>query len=823
LFSAIISSLKEERTLKLIIMYEENVPINPVPTAPLLPKSQEKLSFWSVLILVFLLPLFFIPSASINILVAKNSLLAGGVIVSMIFLLIGILRDGKVSFPRTYLMWFVVLAPLVYLAASYSSISRNLSFFGYTLEVGTFASMLLLFVLLGLVVMVLNSRSRIFKMYGGMFAAFLIVGVFALIKLFSGGNVLVLSNFSGNLGNPIGSWTDYSIYFALFAVLSVAALEWLGIKRPLRFALYITLVLSVFMLAVINFSIAWILALAGAVCILIQSVYQSMKTGGGENDTKRSLFNAKYSIGLTVVSLFFVLNPTISGTQSIGNSLSNMFGIQNSEVRPSWGATLDVTKPILKSDAILGAGPNTFGSEWLLNKPAVINGTAFWNVAFPFGIGFIPTQLASTGIIGALLWVVFFILILSLGVRYLWKRTLADSDRFITIGSYLATLLLWAASILYVPSLVILALAFIFTGMFIASLVVSGAVGSRTITLAGSPKKNLVAVFVVILLLLGVTTFGFKVFQKTMSVVYFQKALLAANISETTPEALKEQVTKAIRFSPQDLYYRALSTLAFNQAQQLANSPKPEADTLQKFEAAYGEAVDNANKAKDLNPGNYENWVNLGGLYEALVPPPLSVPGSYENAKKAYEEARVRNPRSPEIPLIQARLEVANNNIGSARSYVNEAIALKNDYAAAYFLLARLEISANNMEPAIKAAEAGAVLSPGNAGVYFELGLLKYTNKDYRGAAEAFAAALSVVPDYANAQYFLGLSLYELGFKTEALQQFQALKKTNPDNAEVAQIVANLEADKAPFFPTVNKKVGPASETNPPLESAPKR
>jgi hypothetical protein len=804
-------------------MYDENQPINTPPVASPLPKTQEKLSFWSVLVLVVLLPLFFIPSPSISILVAKNTLLVIGVTVSVVFLLVGMLRDGRISIPKTYLMWLVVLMPLVYLAASYSSISRKLSFLGYTLEVGTFASMLLLFILLGLVSVVLTTRDRIFKMYGGMFMAFLLVGIFALIKLFSGGDILVLSNFPGNLGNPIGSWTDYSIYFALFAVLSVAALEWLPIRRPLRFFLYASLILSVFMLAVINFSIAWILTLAGALCILVHSVYLSMKAIGVENDTRKSLYSAKYSIGLTVLSLFFVLSPTISSDGSLGNSISSIFGIQNSEVRPSWGATIDVTKPILKSDAIFGSGPNTFGSEWLLNKPAVINGTAFWNVAFPFGIGFIPTQLASTGITGGIMWAIFLVLILILGVRNLWKKNLAEGDRFITIGSYLATLLLWAAAILYVPSVVMLSLAFIFTGIFIASLVVSGLLGSRTIVFSGSPKKNLAAVLVVIVLLFGAATLGFKVFQKTVSVVYFQKALLAANDGSETPEQIKEKINKAIRFSPEDLYYRALSTLAFNQAQVLANTPKPEADTLQKFQAAYGEAIDNANKAKDLNPGNYENWISLGGLYEALVPAPLSVPGAYENAKKAYEDARSLNPQSPEIPLILARLEVANKNIDSARNYINEAIALKNDYAAAYFLLARLEIGANNMVNAIKAAEAGAILSPGNAGVYFELGLLKYTNKDYLGAAQAFAAALSVVPEYANAQYFLGLSLYELGDKESSLQQFLAIQKTNPDNAEVQAIVANLQTGKAPFFPTVNKNVGPASQTNPPLESAPKR
>ncbi len=802
-------------------MYEENVPLNNVSAAPALPPAQEKLSFWSLLALIVLLPLFFLPSVNLSILVAKNSLLTMGVLLTTLFFLIGVLRDGKITIPRTYMMWLVILIPLAYLAASFTSISRQLSFFGYTLEVGTFASAVLLFALLALTSLILNTKNRIYKVYGGMFLGFLIIGIFALIKLFSGGNLLVLKNFSGSLGNPIGNWTDYSIYFALFSVLSVSALEWLQIKRPFRFFLYISLLVSVFMLAVINFSIAWILTLLGGAFILLYSVYGSM---GKEvtSGTKSNLYKAKYAIGLTVLSLLFVINPTISSTTgTLGNSISGIFGIQNSEVRPSWGATLDVTKPILKSDALLGSGPNTFGREWLLNKPAVINGTAFWNVAFPFGVGFIPTQLASTGIIGGVLWLLFLAMFLILGIKALLKIVPNEGDKFMVVSSFLGSLILWVSAILYVPSLVMLSLAFVLTGLFIAALTQSGIIGERSMIFSGSPKKNILALMLVVLVLIGAGSIGFKIFQKTVSVVYFQKALVAANDTNRSTDELKSLIVKANSFAPADLYYRALSTLAFNKAQGLVNQPNPTPATAQEFQIAYGEAIESAKTARDLSPENYENWFNLGGLYEALVPVPVT--SAYENAKIAYEEARKLNPGSPEIPLVLARLEASNKNLDSARKYIEESIALKNDYAAAYFLLARLEISANNMANAIKAAEAGAILSPGNAGVYFELGLLKYTNKDYQGAVDAFVAALKVVPEYANAQYFLGLSLYELGDKANALQVFQMLQKSNPDNAEVQSIITNLEAGKAPFFPTVNKNVGPAAKTNPPLESAPAR
>ncbi len=787
--------------------------------------NQEGVSFWGMISLVFLLPLFFIPSLAVPILISKNILLVIALTFISIIFLVGSIKRGNISFPKHNILWSIIVFPIIYLLASLSSISKDLSLFGYNLEVGTFASIVIFFLLFGLTTLIFNDRQKIFKLQGALFASFLLVALFSLVKLFSEGKLLVFNNFSGSLGNPIGNWTDYSIYFGLFILLITLALQNLSIKRPMRIFLYAGFVVSLFMLAVINFTLAWALTLIGALLILGVTVGKQI-LNLNKSDVVINYFNYKYSIALVIISLLFVLNPTISSTTgTIGNSISSIFNIQNTEVRPSLEATLEVTKPVLKTDPIFGSGPNTFSREWLINKPNVINQTVFWNVAFPFGIGFLPTQIASVGLVGSLFWMLFLILLGILGFKALIKNSSPIlADRYLLASTFVGALFLWIAAIIYVPSLVVLALAFIFTGLFISTCAVTGIIGSKTITFGSSPRKNLLSVVTILLILMGVVTFGFKVFQKTISSLYFQSALVAANTGSQTPEFIKEKINKAISFSAEDLYFRALSTLSFNQAQLIVN--KEDAATtenVQAFRDAYSESLSNAQKAIDTNPENYENWISLGSLYEALVPAPFAVEGAYENAKAAYEAGRLRNPKSPEIPLILGRLDLAKNNIEGARTNINQAIALKNDYAAAYFLLARLEIGANNIATAIKAAESGAILSPGNAGVFFELGLLKYSNKDFLGGAQAFAEAIRIVPDYANAQYFLGLSLYELKMNDDALAQFRALLRTNPDNAEVKLIIGNLEAGRAPFFPANNKNVGPAATTNPPLESAPTR
>lgn len=166
--------------------------------------------------------------------------------------------------------------------------------------------------------------------------------------------------------------------------------------------------------------------------------------------------------------------------------------------------------------------------------------------------------------------------------------------------------------------------------------------------------------------------------------------------------------------------------------------------------------------------------------------------GAYENAQFAYNEALKRNPNNPELSLYLAQLELNNGRVDTARSYIRNSIALKEDYANAYLMLAQLELAQNNLPAAIVSTEALVQLAPNNAGIHFELGLLKYSSEDYNGAANAFAKALSIAPDYANAKYYLGLSFVRLGRIGEARVQFEELLATNQDNAELKRALEDL-------------------------------
>ncbi|MEK7186731.1 MAG: hypothetical protein AAB690_00175, partial [Patescibacteria group bacterium] len=174
--------------------------------------NASKISFLSTLILLFLLPVFFLPTSILPIGNTKAVILAVGVIVAFVALLVDIMRKGNLSLPAHKLLWAAVLFPVVYFLSSYFGTDKTRSFFGYSFEVGTFGYILLASVLFGLVSYTYTSSNKVLKALGAFFFSSLLLALFAVVKLLSGGDFPVWGAFSGNMSNPVGAWTDYSIF-----------------------------------------------------------------------------------------------------------------------------------------------------------------------------------------------------------------------------------------------------------------------------------------------------------------------------------------------------------------------------------------------------------------------------------------------------------------------------------------------------------------------------------------------------------------------------------------------------------------------------------
>src|SRR4051812_46189598 len=111
----------------------------------------EKISLIILTATAFLLPIFFIPSGLFTIPFAKSFLLYSGVALALVVFLFSILESGTIRMPVSPVFYIAALIPVIFLVSALSSVSVMTSLVGYGVEVGTFAFVLLMIILMMLV------------------------------------------------------------------------------------------------------------------------------------------------------------------------------------------------------------------------------------------------------------------------------------------------------------------------------------------------------------------------------------------------------------------------------------------------------------------------------------------------------------------------------------------------------------------------------------------------------------------------------------------------------------------------------------------------
>lgn len=749
----------------------------------------DRISFIILQVVLFLTPVFFIPSLSVPLQTGKSVIILYGIVLALILWLVARLKDGQFEIPKTYLYLAAGILALIYTVSALVSANQAMSLAGQGFEIGTLAFFLPSLVLFCLIPLVAKTEKQIVYLYTTLLAAFLVTGIFHLIRFIGGPSFMTFGGlFTAVTSNFIGKWNDVGIFFGLGSLLSLITLEKATLTRLLKVLVYVIFVFSLIMLVVVNFTPVWITLAVLALIYFIYELSYGKQSSAANNIGARIPYHALIVLIISVIFIFF--------GGRLSSLVANSLGTSQVEVRPSWSATLDISKAAIKDHPVFGAGPNRFVSEWLMHKPSGINSTLFWNTDFNYGIGFIPSLLATTGILGFLAALFFVGLFIWIALKALLKEGSSPLSRYLVLLSLLGSVYLWIFSIVYVPASSIWILTLVLSGLFVASLRNDRVVSVSSFSVLNRPAASFVSVLLSILVIIGAVSFGYFVTVKFLASVYYQKGINILNTSGNLDQG-EQSVIDAISLSPADIYYQAISQLYLVRLNNLFNDTKiSQSEAQTKFQSLLSTAITSAQSAVAADPTNYQSYLTLGRVFEAVVP--LNISGAYDNAKKAYQSALTLNPDSPEINLVLARLEVANKNNTAAKDYITKALQQKNDYADAIYLLAQIQISENDVTNAIKSVSAVATLSPSDPGIFFQLGLLYYSSKDYQNAILALERAVSLNPQYANAKYFLGLSYYLAGSADKALAQFQDIQKTNPDNADIKTAIANLQAGKSP-------------------------
>lgn len=763
----------------------------------------ENIALYFIIGVMFLLPIFFIPVLSVPFSFTKSLLIFVSVLVAFFLFLISKLKRGKIVFPSNGIVLIAWALPAVYLISALLSPNTAVSLLGQGFEIDTFGFIAIMVLMLSMVPLLLKTRESVFKVHIALVLSLIVLVLFQILRLIFGTDFLSFGIFTSATSNLLGKWNDLGIFLGLTTILSLITFEGLPLNKLSRLILYIILGISVLLLMVINFLPVWIIIGLFSLGLFIYSVSKSkFKFGKVDQSEEENIPTPKAnksfipSITVLIISIVFIIFGS-----SIAGYISSSFNVSLIEARPSWQSTTEITKQTYDQNLLFGSGPNTFKSQWTKLKPQSINSTLFWNIDFSSGVGFVPTSFTTVGLVGALAWIAFFIFLLYSGFKNLIVSAIEDkASYYLTLSMFLGSVYLWVFTIIYIPNVVIVTLAFLLTGMYIASLRHRPAPPiEKEISFAANPRIGFISILILVVLLVVSAVSLYIVGKQYLSAVVFQSSLVSANVSGDLDKAEKK-VNKAIKLGKNDRYYRLATEINLVRINQVINNKEKAIEERRaEFQSILALAISNTQKAIKLDSGNYQNWAMLGRVYGSVVP--LGVEGAYESARRSYAEALKLNPHNPEIFLTLARLELAKDakNIAGAKELIGAALDKKNNYTEAIFLLSQLQIQEGNTEAAIKSVEAAVVIEPNNPVFFFQLGLLQTNAGDNEKAIIALERAIELNPQYSNARYFLGVNYFNNDRVQDTIDQFEEIAKNNPDNKDVKTILESLKSGNNPF------------------------
>ncbi|MBI2054438.1 MAG: tetratricopeptide repeat protein [Candidatus Staskawiczbacteria bacterium] len=753
-------------------------------------KLSEDITRYSIFLLIFFLPLFFLPFTADIFDFNKQSLLLLLSFTALFSWMVKVLISGNFSININKTHIAVLIFFFIYLASTIFSKDRSGSFWGWPRLVSESFFTLAGLVVFYFVVSNIFSKKEIFT-------SVVIFALSCLLAVLTGflqgiGIFIMPFDFAKNTSfNTLGSAGGLAFFTAVFLPLLLSMAIFLN-NKWLKMILGAGIVLSLVFLVFINYYLVWWLVLAGSALFILFGML------------KRDIFDLRWlsaAMFFLVLALFFlVLNPQLP--------LPKM----PVEIFLNQRATFDIAVKSIKESPILGSGPGTFVYNFSKYKDASFNQGSFWNIVFNRGSSKALNIAATTGILGAISFLLLIGAVLFYGAKFILlqkhgRQTTAEEKSFniLALGVLAAFMVQTIGYFLYNSSL---SLEFLYFFLIAAVVGLSNS-ERKNFSLDPSSLLNLAATFIftiVFIFGLGLLILGG---QRYVAQVYYfvgESAFAKGDINQAI-----FGLEKAVSLNPSaDVYLTELSQMYLlkiavaNNDNSLSREEK-----AKQIQLLVQNAVNAAKIATDASPKNVSNWSVRGYVGQNLIG---IIDGADVLALNSYDEAIKLDPNSPYYPnqkgLVYMRKSAAAGKdktaekeqaLIQAKEQFDKAVQLKSDYAAARFQIAIIMREQGKTKEAIETLKEAAKYSPQDVGLAFQTGLIYYQEKDFQNAKAEFERAVVLSPNYSNGLYFLGLTYFELGQRVNALEKFSKLAELNPGNQEVKKIVNNLNAGRKPL------------------------
>lgn len=768
-------------------------------------------------------------SPTLSFIGTKTFILMLGALIALALFIIARLTRGNVVLPPSFLLGAVWFVPAAYaLSTLFSGANPGLALTGTEFEPQTLGFMILLSFTATLFALVLRKETD----YSFFFISISrVLGVALVLQVL----LILVAGMAPQLVSPlsnlVGSFSDMGMLVGLGVAGGLMALRFLGLSKKTKFLVSAGVVLGFAVLAIVNSGLIWILMCAISLGLLVEAL-MPRKSSVQDPDLEgvssvlavpEEEVTERRAIGLPIVSLIVSLFFLIGGG-TIGNALSAAFGASFIDVRPSWEATFNIGSHTLASSPLFGSGPGTFGEQWLLHRDRALNDTIFWNVDFVSGIGFVPTSMVTTGVVGIIAWLAFIGAFLFAGARALLLRLpQARLTRFTAIFSFLGTAYVLALAILTTPGPVVLVTGFALLGVFISSMRFGKDRVELGIIFSRNPRLGFVIVFSLTLLLIGAVYTAYAITVRYISNMAYGSAVSA--LANADLNGAESAISQSVSFAPSDRAFRLAAAIAVARMNEIANSQTlAPSDAQTQFQASLTSALQAAAAATEVAPRNYQNWLALGGVYQSVIP--LQIDGAGAQALVAFGRAGELAPTNPTIPFTLAQLSILANDLPTAETKLTEAITLKRDYTQAVLLFSQLQVQLGKAKEALQLVESAIYFAPNDTAALFQAGLLRLGTNDRPGAIQALARAVELNPSYANARFFLAAAYAMSGNTEKAITELEAVGALSEENATaVSQDLEALKKGENPFPASRLRTLGipypPVEEPETDTETAP--
>ena len=743
----------------------------------------DSMARWLFVGLFALLPIFFVPLAWVGVTQGKVILVTTVLLAGALLWGIARLLEGAIKIPWTPVIAIAALIPISYAISTSVHGFESISLIGTGTDADSLVVVTMQYALLLLSALLFSGNpSGIVKAVRGFLGGSAIMLVlqaihFALPTLALGGV------FTTESANSFGGWHEFSMLLGLILFLGVALQKSSIANGVWKYILFGNAAISVLILVLGGFFDVWACVIAACVALLIVRGYKEGTLSTPEYWRKEWL-----TVVLGIASLFFLVFGGF-----VTNALPDRINVTQIEVRPSWQGTMSISRQALSNplNLAVGAGPNTFTREWGLYKSTSVNQTLFWNTDFQVGVASIPTTFITTGILGVLAWILFLVALIFFIARS-WISGSASVTDIFSIG----VLYLLAFHAVSVPGVALSMFTFLFVGLYIASRV-PHSIEFRQYPLGLGNMRGLFIGTLFVLFLAAALVSSVYSLRVIAADLFVNRGIATYNLTKDTATA-SSYINRGISIYPSDRAHRSAVELGLLQLREMTQSADPNAQAAKdELQATLERVIQHGLSAVSLGGGDYQNWLGLASLYGELAG--AKVPGAYDNARAAYERARAQNPTSP-LPLLNlARLEILQEKPDAALQYLAEAVRLKPDYAAAYYVASQAYLAKGDSANALQAAGRAVQYAQDDSQAWYNYGIIAYDAKKYDEAAQAMEQALARQDRFANALYILGLSYYELKRPEDAIKTFESLLALDPNQDVVKKILENLKNGLAPI------------------------